>query len=131
MDRDGYILFVRKNSPDWQSGLLSGLTCEVGRDGDAVAAVSKEWRSTLGSNPPNWRALAVYEGARRRLIFLSTVTREQLRQYDGKRTVHDEVVAVRKLMDMSWRRDCLHDLKWVVPLAFERTGRLVVSAREV
>lgn len=131
-DSLGRIVFIRKNKPEWQAGLLNGVggKCEIVSQErhpggkvvweDPLACMIREWDEEIGFHlDVDWDQFAVIESASAVVYFFRAEV-DDLSNFDIP-AQNDAGEAV-ELHDMMWvvrgYEDCIKNLQWLLPLAF-------------
>lgn len=122
------VLLLRKNKPAWQYGLLNGVGGKI-EDGELpIDAMHREWREEVIANAVHlkWREFAVMS-SERSVIHCFAAETNRLPRDDGYNDRGEQLVTVR-LSEIGLHRDCIRNLKWLLPLAFEDPNHQFVTA---
>jgi len=112
------VLLVRKNKPTWQRGLLNGIGGKIEPNETPMAAMHREWAEEVGDGKMlPWRYFAQMTSSRS-LIDCYAAECNHLPRDSGFNDVGEEFATVH-LSEIGLRRDCIRNLKWLLPLAFD------------
>jgi 8-oxo-dGTP diphosphatase len=121
------VLLVRKNRPSWQYGLLNGVGGHVELGETPERAMEREWTEEIGPGAvKEWRSFATMR-SHRSIIHCFAGECNRLPHDSGYNDVGETLVAVR-LSGIGLRRDCIRNLKWLLPLAFDDPNHQFVTA---
>lgn len=115
-----HVLLVRKNTPEWQRGLLNGIGGKVEPEEGTYNAMVREWQEETGTyiGPADWRLLVTLHSGEHTIDFFTT--RQSIRYLE---TLHthtndvDEDLELWNVLDLAARGDKIPNLAWLVPLA--------------
>jgi 8-oxo-dGTP diphosphatase len=124
-DADENIPFIRKLKPEWQKGLLNGVGGKC-KNGEAPwTAMVREWEEETGDKTEHeWRRFAV-------LRFPSAVLhcfRAQCKKLPLLPETNDAGEAIEVYQNEIKNGDCIPNLHWLLPLAFNDPDRMFVEA---
>lgn len=119
----GNVVLIRKNKPEWQAGKLNGVGGLVERNESPVDTMVREFREEAGkqTNEKDWRFFAVLMLSDCIVNFFSANG-----VFTGVKTVTDERIEFISLKEVINRRDIVHNLKWLVPLALNNEPSIVI-----
>jgi len=121
------VLFIRKNRPEWQAGLLNGVGGKVEPGEDFLPAMVREFREETGLTvpPEKWCHVVTYFGPDYEMRFFYTATDDVFDAQD----MTDEPLErhdIGALMGIP----VIPNLRWVVPLCLDRNLALPVVVRK-
>lgn len=117
------IVLIKKNRPEWQSGLLNGVGGKIEENELIHEAMEREFYEETGVVMKNWKLFCKYEGKDYTVYFHSIFSEE----YDKVESKTDEEVDVYKVSELNWdmkdidrlRNRTIDNLKWLIPLALD------------
>lgn len=111
------VLLVRKNKPSWQRGLLNGIGGKIEVDEDAHQAMEREWDEEIDGSRYEWRKFA-FMTSPHTVVHCFAAETNHLPRDAGINDVGEELVTVH-LSEIGKHRDCIRNLHWLLPLAFD------------
>jgi 8-oxo-dGTP diphosphatase len=119
------VVLVRKKRPAWQAGRVNALGGKVLPGESAAEAASREVREEAVARVPveAWRELVVWRDPVYRMHVLSAFHAAA----DRARTAEDQEVFLADADDLP--KECIENLRWLVPLALDRDVALPIQVR--
>lgn len=131
----GNLLLVRKTKPVWQAGKLNGIggkidmlppSAVIGSGQyealeDPRDAMEREWNEETGGKVApefGWTAFAKIHFPRACVHFFRGRTRQDVSLLHGTMNDVGERLEMIPLLGISDREDMIHNLRWLIPLAF-------------
>lgn len=121
------VLLVRKKKPTWQAGLLNGVGGAVEMGETPLSAMCREWSEETGSpSPIHWRHFARMTSPRT-IVDCFAAECNHLTRESGFNDAGEPLATVH-LSKIGRRRDCIRNLKWLLPLAFDDPNHQFIIA---
>ncbi len=119
------VVLIRKNRPDWQSGLLNGIGGKIEQPETARMAMAREFKEESGveSNPEAWRYFAKLHGPGWEVFCYETRSFQMLA---SAKTMTDEEVVIESV-DFLCQAICVPDLKCLIYLALSKNGNRMTT----
>jgi 8-oxo-dGTP diphosphatase len=113
------VALIRKNRPDWQAGLLNGVGGHIedfdeGAVNGAFAAMQREFREETSVDQTIWRLFLEVTTPKSHVYFFTTRLTDE--QFKSLKTTTDESIVSRFSDALNWK-ECLPNLRWIIPLA--------------
>lgn len=122
-DAGGNVALVRKLKPDWQRGLLNGIGGKVERGECIYRAMIREFYEETGFEHGLWDRFCSIQGENSRVHFFRTVVAE-LPSFPGFNDVGETIEC---WYAPALREGIVPNLRWLIPLAMDRTGFIIVA----
>ncbi len=116
------VLLIRKNKPTWQAGFLNGIGGKIESGETPAQAMCREFREEAGLDIGAWKQFAVMTGPD-----WSVTCFFGWGELRRAVSLTDEKLVVANINDLP--KDCLYNLRWLIPLARDVAINDVVTVR--
>lgn len=111
------VALIKKTKPEWQAGLLNGVGGKIEDfDDDIWCAMVREFHEETGVETviADWTHYLTIDTDKSRVYFF--VARLTDEQFKALRSTTEEQVVARFAHSLDWK-ECVPNLRWVVPMA--------------
>jgi 8-oxo-dGTP diphosphatase len=114
----GQVALIRKNKPTWQAGLLNGIGGKIEQGELARDAMVREFKEETSVDVRDWRQFAVMNGNGYVVHFF--VADATVDQFNNLQSTTEELIEVVPFNYACEHRDCIPNLRWLIPLALDK-----------
>lgn len=115
-DEQNNLLLILKNKPDWQKGKFNGVGGKIEPKESVILAMAREFQEETGftTNAEEWKLKLVLEAPNYKVYFMT---------YDGVWFIPtpSNEGELQWHKDMTLPLNVLPNLKWIIPMCFDRT----------
>ena len=109
------VLLIRKNKPEKQKGRLNGVGGKV-EDGETFRmAMEREFKEEAGMDVSSWDETVLLTGEHYEVQFFWAVG-----DLNKATSMTDEKLEIHRIDSIVGNRDVLTNLKWIIPVLFDR-----------
>ena len=124
---ENHVALLRKAKPEWQKGMLNGIGGKREEGENFIDAMVREFEEETGykTNHDDWRLFHNMKGDGYEVNFFTSYFPGSGHAFRSLRNTEDtdETVYFLDLSHPSWsnRDDIIYNLKWLIPLALDRS----------